>query len=64
MAVLMECTKVIRISRSGTEPDQYFYQNVRPASETMEEYLEPAARYLAAVIGRSIQEEINVKSEG
>ena len=64
MAVLMECTMVIRISRSGTEPDQYFYHNVRLATGTMEEHLEPAARYLAAVIGRSIQEEINVKSEG
>lgn len=57
VAILMECTKVIRISRDGSKPDQHFYLNVRSATGTMEEYLEPAANYLAAVIGRRIQEE-------
>lgn len=47
---LYAATEIVRVSRDGTGREEIRYENVRPSTGTLEEYLEPAARFLLHVI--------------
>lgn len=50
-------TKIIRVYRDGVTPDEVFYENIKPSTCTIDDYLSPAAEFLATVIALDSKKE-------
>lgn len=56
MPQLYAATEIVRVSRDGSKPDEVRYENIRPSTGTLEEYLKPAAKFLAHVIVNDMEQ--------
>lgn len=60
----MDCRLVIKFDRNSLKPIERRIENLRPAKESLQEYLEPAAEYIANLLRGTVivdNQKVNVE---